>query len=160
MPLRLPDLDNRTYADLVAEAQGLIPSLYPEWTDHNPTDPGIILIELLAWLTEMMIYRVNRVPDANYNTFLKLLNGTEWARTGDMDVAIRETILALRERYRAATSEDFEYLATQKWPETEEARRLRDEGQGVVKRAFCVPRRDLESMDATVRAAPAPGHVS
>ena len=84
MPLPLPNLDNRTYADLVDEARALIPSLYPDWTNHNPSDPGITLVELLAWLTEMVIYRVDRVPDANKEVFLKLLNGPEWKATGDL----------------------------------------------------------------------------
>ena len=29
----------------------------PEWTEHNVSDPGITLIELFAWMTEMLIYR-------------------------------------------------------------------------------------------------------
>ena len=46
MPIPLPNLDDWTYADLTAEARALIPSLCPEWTNHNPSDPGITLIEL------------------------------------------------------------------------------------------------------------------
>lgn len=71
MSLPLPNLDDRTYADLVEQAISQIPIEYPEWTDHNPTDTGIILIELLAWLTEMVLYRVNQIPDKNIETFLK-----------------------------------------------------------------------------------------
>ena len=130
MPLPLPNLDDRTYNDLLEEARALIPSLYPEWTDHNPTDPGIILIELFAWLTEMTIYHLNRVPDASYIAFLRLLRGPDWRLEGELDkerldAEIRETVLTLRERYRAATCDDFEYLATQAWPKTAEAHTLR-----------------------------------
>jgi hypothetical protein len=53
------NLDDRTYADLVAEAISQIAVEYPEWTDYNPSDTGIILIELLAWLTEMTLYRAD-----------------------------------------------------------------------------------------------------
>lgn len=158
MPLPPLNLDDRTYADLVAEAQALIPGLCPEWTDHNPTDPGIVLIELLAWLTDMVLYRINRVPDANYETFLSLLNGPTWQPTGDLDTDIRQSVLALRERYRAATAEDFEYLVTRKWPDTEKAKELGDEG--MVRRARCVPRRNLEMKDQEARAAEAPAHIS
>src|SRR5262245_18843854 len=115
MPLPLPDLDNRSYRDLVEEARALIPIDAPFWTNHNPSDAGIALTELFAWLTEMLIYRSNRVPDAHYETFLKLLNGPGWTLTGDLGTARQETILALRERYRAATCEDFENLVTQTW---------------------------------------------
>ncbi len=68
-----PRLDDRTFQDLVDEAIRLIPQYCPEWTNFNPTDPGITLIELFAWLTEMTLYRLNRVPDRNYLTFLNLL---------------------------------------------------------------------------------------
>src|SRR5437899_7356875 len=73
MPLLPPNLDDRTYAQLVAEAKTLIPRYTPEWTDHNESDPGITLIELFAWMTEMLLYRVNRIPERNYIEFLRLL---------------------------------------------------------------------------------------
>lgn len=68
-----PRLDDRTFRDLVDEAIRLIPQYCPEWTNFNPTDPGITLIELFAWLTEMTLYRLNQVPDRNYLAFLNLL---------------------------------------------------------------------------------------
>src|ERR1044071_2439456 len=76
MPITLPNLDDRRYADLVEEARSLIPTYAPEWTDHNESDPGITLIELFAYLSEMLIYRLNRVTDANRYAFLKLLDPT------------------------------------------------------------------------------------
>ena len=170
MPLPLPNLDDRTYNDLLEEARALIPSLFPAWTDHNPTDPGIILIELFAWLAEMTIYHLNRVPDASYIAFLRLLRGPDWRLEGELDkarldAAIRETVLTLRERYRAATCDDFEYLATstlsqQAWPQTAEARALQESGHGTVKRARCIPQRNLELTDPVLRQATVPAHVS
>src|ERR671924_1756193 len=68
-----PKLDDRTYADIVAEAVRLIPRYCPEWTNHNPSDPGITLLELYAWMTEMVIYRLNKVPEKNFLTFLDLI---------------------------------------------------------------------------------------
>src|ERR1051326_7696840 len=73
MPLQAPNLDDRTYADLVAEAKTLIPRYNPEWTDFNESDPGITLLELFAWMTEILIYRLNQVPEKNYIRFLQLL---------------------------------------------------------------------------------------
>ena len=64
MSIPQPTLDDRSYAGLLEEARTLIPSLAPQWTNHNPSDPGITLVELFAWLTEMLIYRVNRLPFA------------------------------------------------------------------------------------------------
>jgi len=76
MSIPIPDFDDRSFDDLMKEALSLIPIYNKEWTNHNPTDPGITLLELFAWLCEMVIYRVNRVPDESYINFLKLLSGT------------------------------------------------------------------------------------
>jgi predicted phage baseplate assembly protein len=74
MPLQAPNLDDRSYEQLKAEARSRIPRYAPEWTDFNESDPGITLVELFAWLTEMMLYRLNQVPERNYIKFLKLLD--------------------------------------------------------------------------------------
>src|SRR5260370_34249234 len=68
-----PKLDDRTYSDIVAEAMRLIPRYCPEWTDHNPSDPGITILELCAWMTELILYRLNRVPEKNYLAFLDMI---------------------------------------------------------------------------------------
>jgi len=72
---KLPNsnLDDRAYRDLVEECILRIPRYCPEWTNHNPSDPGITLIELFAWLTDQMQLRFNQVPRRNYVAFLELL---------------------------------------------------------------------------------------
>ncbi|HEY9850960.1 MAG TPA: putative baseplate assembly protein [Leptolyngbyaceae cyanobacterium] len=67
------NLDDRTFNDLVQECILRIPRYCPEWTNHNPGDPGITLIELFAWLTDQMLMRFNQVPRRNYVAFLELL---------------------------------------------------------------------------------------
>ncbi|MPZ49091.1 MAG: putative baseplate assembly protein [Dehalococcoidia bacterium] len=66
-------LDLREFQDIVDEAKRLIPRYCPEWTDHNVTDPGVTLIELFAWMTEMILYQLNRVPDELHERFLDLI---------------------------------------------------------------------------------------
>jgi predicted phage baseplate assembly protein len=73
MTLPTPRLDDRTFQDLVDEAKRRIPRLAPEWTDHNVSDPGVALIELFAYMTDQLLYRVNRVPDRHYVKFLELI---------------------------------------------------------------------------------------
>lgn len=73
MPLQAPLLDDRRFADLVAQARTLIPRYAPEWTDFNESDPGITLLQLFAWMTDILIYRLNQVPELNYIKFLQLL---------------------------------------------------------------------------------------
>lgn len=68
-----PNLDDRTFSDLVEECKLRIPRYCPEWTNYNPSDPGITLIELFAWLTDQMLYRFNQVPYRLYIVFLELL---------------------------------------------------------------------------------------
>lgn len=73
MSIALPNLDDRRWIDLVEEGRTLIPFYSPAWTDHNAHDPGITLIELFAWLAEMDIYRLNRIPDRHLLKFLGLI---------------------------------------------------------------------------------------
>ncbi|BEP13938.1 putative baseplate assembly protein [Acidothermaceae bacterium B102] len=73
MTLPAPSLDDRKFQDIVDEAKRLIPRFCPEWTDHNVSDPGVAIIELMAWMSEMVIYRLNQVPDRLYVKFLELL---------------------------------------------------------------------------------------
>ena len=73
MSLPVTNLDDRKFQDLVDEAKRMIPQLCPEWTNHNLSDPGVALIELFAWMTEMMLFRLNQVPDVFYTRMLNLL---------------------------------------------------------------------------------------
>lgn len=79
MTLPTPSLDDRRFQDLVDEAKRLIPRYCPEWTDHNLSDPGIALVELFAWMTDLTLYRLNKVPDRLYTKFLELLGITLYA---------------------------------------------------------------------------------
>ena len=76
--LPLPDLAARRWRDLVDEGVTLLPRYAPGWTDYNATDPGITLLELVAWLVEAGLYRADRVPDRHRRAFLRAL-GTQAA---------------------------------------------------------------------------------
>lgn len=71
--INLPRLDDQLYIEILNNARRKIPRLIPEWTDFNPSDPGVTLLELLAWLKEMQQYHLDRVTDINRVKFLKLL---------------------------------------------------------------------------------------
>jgi predicted phage baseplate assembly protein len=73
MPLPTVDLDDRHFQDIVDQAKTLIPQYCPEWTDHNVSDPGVTLIELFAWMTDLLLYRVNQTPDKMYVKFLEMI---------------------------------------------------------------------------------------
>lgn len=134
MPLPQANLDTRRFDDLVAEMRALIPRYAPEWTNHNASDPGITLIELLAWVTEATLYRINRVPEATSLEFAKLLLGhveeEEWRKqpldkrighiygryleVGEetdtkkqLEAVVGYAVKVFNEPYRAVTAEDF-----------------------------------------------------
>jgi hypothetical protein len=71
--LPAPRLDDRTYQQILDEAIRRIPDLCPRWTDWNPSDPGITLLELMAWMSEMLLYRINRIPESCLIRFLDLM---------------------------------------------------------------------------------------
>lgn len=73
MSLPVPNLDDRSFDQLVEEARRRIQQASPEWTDLSPGDPGIVLLELFAYLTETMLYRLNRLPEKAYIEFLNLI---------------------------------------------------------------------------------------
>ena len=146
MAIPKPNLDDHTFADLVEQAIAQIPVEYPEWTDHNPTDTGIILIELLAWLTEMTLYQVNQIPDKNYESFLQLLKGDEKYNLPKVSASenqkslqseIKTTLKELHYRYRAVTTEDYERLVLKDWNDD-------PENDVQIARVLCLPTSKLK----------------
>lgn len=73
MNLPTPILDDRTFEELFGELRGRIPAYAPDWTDHNESDPGIVLLQLFAVLGESLLFRFNQIPDATKLAFLNLL---------------------------------------------------------------------------------------
>jgi hypothetical protein len=160
MSLPQANLDTRRFDDLVAEMRSLIPRYAPEWTNHNASDPGIMLLEMLAWVTEATLYRINRTPAATTLEFAKLLLGDleeeEWRRQplerrigriyrrylqagGEKDVKkqleaiVGYAVKAFSEPYRAVTAEDFAREATRAGDEkVARVRVLSDGGDGQV----------------------------
>jgi predicted phage baseplate assembly protein len=57
-----PDLFERRFSDLMEIGRARLPALAPDWTDHNAHDPGITLMELLAWVAEAQLYALARRP--------------------------------------------------------------------------------------------------
>ena len=67
------DLDDREYEELLAEAKKVIPAAADAWTDMNPHDPGVTIVELLAWLTESYVYQLDQVTDDHREKYLRLV---------------------------------------------------------------------------------------
>jgi hypothetical protein len=72
MPLPLPNLDDRRFEDLVAEARARLAAYTPE-LQVQPGDPAEAIIDMFAWLTETILYRANLIPERQRRAFLNLL---------------------------------------------------------------------------------------
>ncbi len=163
--LHLPNLDDLQWKELVAEGRSLIPSSAAEWTNHNPSDPGITLIELFAYVSGTLMYQLNRITDSDTAAFLNLLNGSEWERKKDLadgeslsasryrrllhtavsEAEKRRTLQTLLTPARAVTPEDFDSLASL---------------VAGTERIKTLPRLNLENTDSTSRWQDTPGHIS
>src|SRR5262245_56172359 len=149
----------------------MLPRYAPGWTNHNPSDPGITLVELLAYVSEQLIYRLNRITRETKIRFAQLLCGvdefaavsalapmvcgkTAWAElsTAELDDGLRQVARRLRRTERAVTADDYEYFARR-------ATELGSTGMRAV-RARPFVRRNLRAIDGTLRDDDAPGHVS
>ncbi len=73
MGLPVPNLDDKTFDQIVEDARLLISRFAPQWTDHNVHDPGITFIELFSWIAEMQHYQLNRITDDHKRAYLKLI---------------------------------------------------------------------------------------
>ena len=141
MSLPIPNLDEINFDDLVKEARSLIPVYAPEWTNHNPSDPGITLVELFAWLCDMIMYRIDQIPEKNYIRFLNLL-GIQLEEGEKLNSGIRRGIEQLSECSRAVTTKDYEIL-TQK--ALMEKPNLKETYPDLSVRAICLANKDIEN---------------
>ena len=87
MSLELTRLDDRRFQELFEEARALIPRFAPRWTDHNTHDTGITLIELMTWLVDGQLYRLDRLSRDQRHSFMRLLgHESEGALAAQVDL--------------------------------------------------------------------------
>lgn len=110
MPLPVPSLDDRNFDQLAKEARSLIPKYFHAWTDNNPSDPGITLLELFAFLVEAAIYQIDRVPERSLEHFAALVGvGRQPGSTiGD---TLRQALATIATNSRAVLEPELETLA-------------------------------------------------
>jgi hypothetical protein len=73
--LRL-NLDTIDFKELVELGRSTIPTVAPGWTDHNVHDPGIMLMELVAWIADAQVYALARSSRAEREAYGHLLGLT------------------------------------------------------------------------------------
>lgn len=100
MSALLLDLFDRRFPDLVELARARVPNLAPDWTDHNYHDPGIMLVELLAWTAEAQIFALSRMRADERRAYAALLGialrgplpaaGLIWPKADSLPAAVLE----------------------------------------------------------------------
>lgn len=128
MGLTIPNLDRYDFETLKKEAMAKLPAYSSRWTEYNASDPGVTILELLAWMADINSYRLNHLGEEHYLAFLSLLNAKKEIEEEDEDKDededetehhseqhIQEAFLALCEELsipsKAVTLQDYEYLA-------------------------------------------------
>jgi len=71
--LKSRNLDNQTFDEIMEFVLGRLPWAEPGWTDYNAHDPGITILELMAWYKEMQQFHMNAVTEAMLRQLLKLV---------------------------------------------------------------------------------------
>lgn len=130
MPFDKPSLDSRSFDQLADEAKRKIPQLAPRWTNHNTSNPGITLSELVAALVEQDLFRLDRIPDRQMRGFLRLVGieqkppgvargfialGVEGAAVslpGGMQVAAGDMLVETTRPVRASTAKIISISST------------------------------------------------
>ena len=71
--LRLEETTGRTYEERMADAVSAIPLITEEWTNHNPSDPGITIMENLILFEALQGTRIMSIGDEARRALLKMV---------------------------------------------------------------------------------------
>lgn len=104
MGVDVPDLDDRTYDELLADVRKQLPVADEDWTDHNAHDPGITILELLAWLSESYQYQLDQIENRHRRKYAQLLDVTpDPPHTATATVRVRPSATVAGETVPAGT---------------------------------------------------------
>ena len=92
MAIPSPDLDDRSFGQLLEDAKAIIARSGCGWTDLSPGDPGAVLLEAFAYITGLLIYRMNRLPEKVFVELLRLI-GVKLAPPAAARVQLRFSLL-------------------------------------------------------------------
>lgn len=53
------DYTSRDYASILSDMTALIPNFSPNWTNRDPSDPGMTLVELFAYMGDILNYYID-----------------------------------------------------------------------------------------------------
>lgn len=79
MSFELPNLDTKSWQQIVVQLLRHIPQYTRQWTDYNDSDPGITLLQMLAWIDESLLYQANAIPLPTDENYLRWVLGLAFA---------------------------------------------------------------------------------
>ena len=82
--LELPSLHDKRFPDFLQQLLERIPAISPGWTNYNPSDPGIAILELLSWIADATLYKIDQIPHNVYQRFLYLVIGRRLAQLSEL----------------------------------------------------------------------------
>ncbi|MEV4441067.1 hypothetical protein AB0K09_19010 [Streptomyces sp. NPDC049577] len=124
-------LDDARFQDLVDDARQYLRHHCPQWTDHNVSDPGIVLLEAGAQMVDALSYRLDALPERVQWAVLRLLGldpapavpgrGCEprpvkLRLVGDPGAKVPEGASVYGDGYVARTDQQAEFVATAAFP--------------------------------------------
>ncbi|HFC96891.1 MAG TPA: hypothetical protein ENJ40_00335 [Thermosulfurimonas dismutans] len=73
MKIRIPSLDRGRFQDLWELALTELPGLTREWTNYNPADPGVVTLEVLLFLLDILYWRLDFLDEEEIKAYRRLL---------------------------------------------------------------------------------------
>ena len=62
------DYTSRDYASILADMTALIPNFAPQWTNRDPADFGMTLLELFSYMGDILNYYIDRAANESFIT--------------------------------------------------------------------------------------------
>ena len=62
------DYTSRDYASILADMTALIPNFSPAWTNRDPADFGMTLLELFSYMGDILNYYIDRAANESFIT--------------------------------------------------------------------------------------------
>lgn len=60
------DYTNKDYNSLRDALLALAREKFPDWTDHSANDPGVMLLELFAYMGDLILYYQDRIANESF----------------------------------------------------------------------------------------------
>ncbi|WP_297056912.1 hypothetical protein [Thermosulfurimonas sp.] len=73
MKIRIPSLDRGRFQALWERALAELPGLTREWTNYNPADPGVVTLEVLLFLLDVLYWQLDFLDEEEIEAYRRLL---------------------------------------------------------------------------------------